>query len=420
MRYSMINEAAARKLDSEDVLAHVRERFVIPDGTIYLDGNSLGLLTHAAQERVQQTVTQEWGQDLITSWNAHQWIDLPLRVGDRIGQLIGAATGQVVCCDSISVNLTKALVAALSVQTARGQRRHKVISTVDNFPTDLYMVQGLQDLLGKGNCELQLVEEKELNSTLTDDVSILMVTEVNFRTGRRLPIAELTRLAHENNILVIVDLAHSAGAMPVCLDEWQVDFAVGCTYKYLNGGPGAPAFVYAAERHHATMQQPLRGWMGHAKPFEFSNDYQPAAGIRQFLAGTPPVTAMVAVEGALTAFDHVDLKDVRDKSLRLARLFHDLLHDAGLTQMLQCIAPEQEAQRGSQLAYAFEHAYGLCQALIERGVIADFRAPNYIRFGFTPLYTSYHEIWLAVQIIRDVIATEDHLDPRWQQRNAVT
>ncbi|WP_211618697.1 kynureninase [Pseudidiomarina aestuarii] len=416
----MINEAAARKLDSEDVLAHVRERFVIPDGTIYLDGNSLGLLTHAAQERVQQTVTQEWGQDLITSWNAHQWIDLPLRVGDRIGQLIGAATGQVVCCDSISVNLTKALVAALSVQTARGQRRHKVISTVDNFPTDLYMVQGLQDLLGKGNCELQLVEEKELNSTLTDDVSILMVTEVNFRTGRRLPIAELTRLAHENNILVIVDLAHSAGAMPVCLDEWQVDFAVGCTYKYLNGGPGAPAFVYAAERHHATMQQPLRGWMGHAKPFEFSNDYQPAAGIRQFLAGTPPVTAMVAVEGALTAFDHVDLKDVRDKSLRLARLFHDLLHDAGLTQMLQCIAPEQEAQRGSQLAYAFEHAYGLCQALIERGVIADFRAPNYIRFGFTPLYTSYHEIWLAVQIIRDVIATEDHLDPRWQQRNAVT
>ncbi|WP_417657735.1 kynureninase [Pseudidiomarina aestuarii] len=416
----MINEAAARKLDSEDILAHVRERFVIPEGTIYLDGNSLGLLTHAAQERVQQTVSQEWGQDLITSWNAHQWIDLPIRVGDRIGQLIGAAAGQVVCCDSISVNLTKALVAALSVQTARGQRRHKVISTVDNFPTDLYMVQGLQDLLGKGNCELQLVEEKELSSTLNDDVAILMVTEVNFRTGRRLPIAELTRLAHENNILVIVDLAHSAGAMPVCLDEWQVDFAVGCTYKYLNGGPGAPAFVYAAERHHATMQQPLRGWMGHAQPFEFSNNYQPAAGIRQFLAGTPPVTAMVAVEGALTAFDQVDLKDVRDKSLRLARLFHDLLHDAGLTQMLQCIAPEQEAQRGSQLAYAFDHAYGLCQALIERGVIADFRAPNYIRFGFTPLYTSYHEIWLAVQIIRDVIATEAHLDSRWQQRNAVT
>lgn len=416
----MISEAAARKLDSEDVLAHVRERFVIPEGTIYLDGNSLGLLTHAAQERVQQTVTQEWGQDLITSWNAHQWIDLPLRVGDRIGQLIGAAAGQVVCCDSISVNLTKALVAALSVQTARGQRRHKVVSTVDNFPTDLYMVQGLQDLLGKGNCELHLVEEKELSSTLNDDVAILMVTEVNFRTGRRLPIAELTRLAHENNILVIVDLAHSAGAMPVCLDEWQVDFAVGCTYKYLNGGPGAPAFVYAAHRHHTNMQQPLRGWMGHAKPFEFSNDYQPATGIRQFLAGTPPVTAMVAVEGALTAFDQVDLKDVRDKSLRLARLFHDLLHDAGLTQMLQCIAPEHEAQRGSQLAYAFDHAYGLCQALIERGVIADFRAPNYIRFGFTPLYTSYHEIWLAVQIIRDVIATEDHLDPRWQQRNTVT
>lgn len=416
----MINEAAARKLDSEDILAHVRERFVIPEGTIYLDGNSLGLLTHAAQERVQQTVTQEWGQDLITSWNAHQWIDLPLRVGDRIGQLIGAAAGQVVCCDSISVNLTKALVAAMSVQIARGQRRHKVVSTVDNFPTDLYMVQGLQDLLGKGNCELQLVEEKELSSTLNDDVAILMVTEVNFRTGRRLPIAELTRLAHENNILVIVDLAHSAGAMPVFLDEWQVDFAVGCTYKYLNGGPGAPAFVYAAERHHSTMQQPLRGWMGHAKPFDFSNDYQPAAGIRQFLAGTPPVTAMVAVEGALTAFDQVDLKDVRDKSLRLARLFHDLLHDAGLTQMLQSIAPEQEAQRGSQQAYAFDHAYGLCQALIERGVIADFRAPNYIRFGFTPLYTSYHEIWLAVQIIRDVIATEAHLDSRWQERNAVT
>lgn len=416
----MINEAAARKLDSEDILAHVRERFVIPEGTIYLDGNSLGLLTYAAQERVSKTVSEEWGQDLITSWNAHQWIDLPLRVGDRIGKLVGATAGQVACCDSISVNLTKALVAALSVQNARGERRHKVLSTVDNFPTDLYMVQGLQDLLGKGNCELKLVEEKSLSSELNDDVAVLLVTEVNFRTGRRLPIAELTRLAHDNNILVIVDLAHSAGAMPVCLDEWQVDFAVGCTYKYLNGGPGAPAFVYAAERHHANIKQPLRGWMGHAQPFAFTNDYEPAAGIRQFLAGTPPVIAMVAVEGALTAFDQVDLKDVRDKSLRLARLFHDLLHDAGLTQMLQCIAPEQEAQRGSQLAYAFDHAYGLCQALIERGVIADFRAPNYIRFGFTPLYTSYHEIWLAVQIIRDVIATEDHLDARWQQRNAVT
>ncbi|HET8817456.1 MAG TPA: aminotransferase class V-fold PLP-dependent enzyme, partial [Pseudidiomarina sp.] len=224
----MINEAAARKLDSEDVLAHVRERFIIPEGTIYLDGNSLGLLTHAAQERINQTVTHEWGRDLITSWNAHQWIDLPLRVGDCIGTLIGAAAGQVVCCDSISVNLTKTLVAALSVQTARGERRHKVLSTVDNFPTDLYMVQGLQDLLGKGNCELQLVEENSLSSELNDDVAVLLVTEVNFRTGRRLPIAELTRLAHENNILVIVDLAHSAGAMPVYLDEWQVDFAVGC------------------------------------------------------------------------------------------------------------------------------------------------------------------------------------------------
>lgn len=416
----MINESAARKLDEEDILAPIREKFVIPEDTIYLDGNSLGLLTHAARERVAKTVSEEWGQDLITSWNAHQWIDLPIRVGDRIGELIGAAPGQVVCCDSISVNLTKVLAAALSVQRARGERRNTVLSTADNFPTDLYMVQGLQDLLGKGNCTLQLTDEKSLSSALNDDVAVLLITEVNFRTGRRLPIAELTRLAHENNTVVIVDLAHSAGAMPVCLDEWQVDFAVGCTYKYLNGGPGAPAFVYAAERHHTTMSQPIRGWMGHAKPFEFDATYAPAPGIRQFLAGTPPVTAMVAVEGALSAFDGVDMKDVRAKSLRLARLFHDLLHDAGLTQMLQSIAPDQEAQRGSQLAYAFDSAYGLCQALIERGVIADFRAPNYIRFGFTPLYTSYHEIWLAAQIIRDVIATEAHLDPRWQQRNAVT
>lgn len=385
----MITKQNVLELDANDPIGFARDRFYIPAGKVYLDGNSLGLMSHATHARVAEVTDRQWGKHAITSWNRHDWIGLPQRVGEKIAKLIGAAAGQVICCDSISVNLVKALAASLSVVQAQQPHKHQVLSTHDNFPTDLYMVQGLQQLLGTKRCELVLADEDDLIDAITDTTAVLLVTEVNFRTGRRLDIEALIAKAHAAGALVIVDLAHSAGALPVDLDAWQADFAVGCTYKYLNGGPGAPAFIYAAQRHHGKLQQPLVGWMGHQSPFDFSADYNAATGIRQFLAGTPPVLSMSAVDAALDAFDDVSLGKLRFKSMQLGELFHDLLKQFKLTSELRLIGPTDPKQRGSQLSYQSDHAYGICQALIEREVIADFRSPNYLRFGFAPLYNSF-------------------------------
>lgn len=412
----IIRSEAIQKLDANDPLAFARELFYLPTNKVYLDGNSLGLMSHATRKRVAEVTQNQWGEDLITSWNKHGWIDLPQRVGDKIGRLIGAAPGQVICCDSISVNLFKVLAAALQLNSSRQQ----VLSTQDNFPTDLYMVEGLQQLLGIQRCELVLSDESELLNAINAQTAVVLVTEVNFRSGKRLDIAALTRVAHQHGALIIVDLAHSAGVMPVELDQWEVDFAVGCTYKYINGGPGAPAFVYASQHLQPEIKQPLCGWMGHASPFEFTASYQPAQGIKAFLAGTPSVIAMSAVDAALDAFNDLSLQQVRDKSMQLGTLFHDLVTQQDLTKIMQLISPAQAGSRGSQLSYQSEHAYGICQALIERGVIADFRAPNYLRFGFAPLYNSFKDIFQALQILSEVVNSEAHLDPRWQQRNAVT
>lgn len=405
-----------KRLDTSDPLASLRQQFHLPEGIVYLDGNSLGPMSHATQERVAEVTQTQWAEHLITSWNRHGWIDMPQRVGDKIGALTGAAAGQVICCDSISVNLFKVLAAALQLQPGRCQ----VLSTEDNFPTDLYMAEGLQQLLGSTRCELVLCEEGDLVSSIGEQTAVVMVTEVNFRTGRRLDIEALTAAAHQSGALIIVDLAHSAGVMPIALDDWGVDFAVGCTYKYMNGGPGAPAFLYAAERLHGKLQQPLCGWMGHASPFDFTTEYAPAPGIKAFLAGTPSVISMSAVDAALDAFDGASMESLRHKSMQLSTLFHDLLEQYELTSMLQIISPREAEQRGSQLSYHSEHAYGICQALIEQGVIADFRAPNYLRFGFAPLYNNFADIWQAVRVLRDVVDSESYLDARWQQRNPVT
>lgn len=410
----MITEAQVSELDRLDPLAGKRQEFALPADRIYLDGNSLGALPHAVATRVQQTLQGEWGTDLIESWTRHDWINLPLAVGARIAPLVGAQSGQVICSDSISVNLYKLLSVALALRPGR----EVVLSAADNFPTDLYMAQGLQSQ--RPGCRLLQVAEESIADALNDEVAVLMLSHVNFRSGRLLPMAELTAAAHEAGVLVIWDLAHSAGALPVELDTCRVDFAVGCGYKYFNGGPGAPAFVYVARRHQNLVAQPLSGWMGHRAPFEFDPTYQPAPGILQFLCGTPPVLSMAALDAAVTLFADVDMAVLRAKSVALGKLFVDLVRASPLAEQLHLYSPTDPQQRGSQLAWSHPDAYGLVQALIERGVVADFRGPDLLRVGFSPLYNSYHDVFLAVAALQAVVAAGEHRDARWLNRKQVT
>ena len=389
--------------------------FLKPEGVIYLDGNSLGMLPSAVLQRVNTVVQQQWGNDLINSWNQHDWINLPLTVGDKIGRLIGAAAGQVVCCDSISLNLFKLLAAALQLRPGR----ITVLSSQDNFPTDLYMVQGLQQLLGEHKCQLQLVAEEQLSTAITEQTAVVLVTEVNFRSGRRLDLAALTRQAHQHGALIIADLAHSAGAMAIELDQWQVDFAVGCTYKYLNAGPGAPGFAYVAQRHHNQFRQPLYGWMGHANAFAFDSEYHPAEGIRALLTGTPSIIALAAVDAALGEFAGRSLMDLHQQALDLADQFDQALQQHQIAAQFQRLTPLARHQRGCQLSYAHPHAYAICQALIAAGVIADFRAPNYLRFGFTPLYLTPLEVAQAAQRLAVIMEQQQYLDEVFQRRQGL-
>ena len=411
-----MNFQDVQELDRNDPLADKRLEFALPDNIIYLDGNSLGALPLAAQKRSQQVMEQQWGRDLVTSWNTHHWIDLPTQVGEKIATLLGAARGQVICCDSTSVNLFKLLCAALEMQ----QNRRVVVSQEDNFPADLYMAQGLSQISQGNYCELKLTEDTDLETLLDDTVAVLMLTHVNFRTGKLHDMRKLTELAHEKGILVIWDLAHSTGALPLALDEWGVDFAVGCGYKYLNGGPGAPAFIYAAKRHHPSIRQPLSGWMGHAAPFSFAQNYQAAPGVQQFLCGTPPILSMSVMDAALSVFEDVDMRVLRSKSIGLSELFLQLVESSEATHELKLISPRESSERGSQLAFAHPQAFSICQVLIERGVIADFRAPDVLRFGFAPMYLSYQDIWKAVYILAEIMANKTYLGDKYSQVQKVT
>ncbi|MDX1537860.1 kynureninase [Arsukibacterium sp.] len=409
-----------QQLDSQDPLAAKRDAFVLPENTVYLDGNSLGAMPKLAAERAQQVLLQQWSQDLIKSWNSHSWIDLPAIAGEKISQLVGAASGQLICCDSTSVNLFKVLSSAMLMQPGR----NVVLSQAGNFPTDLYMVEGLASLLGEQDCQLKLIAENAsdelLEQSLTEQVAVLLLTQVDFRSGRLLDMQRLTELAHAKGILVIWDLAHSAGALPIELDACNVDFAVGCGYKYLNGGPGAPAFVYVAARHHSAVHQPLSGWMGHSAPFSFDKSYQKAPGISQFLTGTPPILSMSVLDAALEVFNDVDMSQLRQKSLTLSHCFHQLLQQHDCLQQLQLLTPLKPAERGSQLAYRHPDAYALCQALIAHGVVADFRAPDILRLGFTPLYLRYVDIWQAVTTLARLVASGEYLKPQYAIKNKVT
>lgn len=402
--------ADIHELDRTDPLARYRERFSLPAGVIYLDGNSLGALPRAVKARMDEVIATQWGEGLIGSWNTHDWIDLPGRVGDRIGRLIGAAPGTVTVADSTSVNLFKALGAALRLRPGR----RVILTEKGNFPTNGYVATGLAELMGQGH-EVRFVAADELASALSPDVAVLLATEVNYQTGARLEMAALTAAAHAAGALTIWDLCHSAGAFPVDLGAADADFAVGCGYKYLNGGPGAPGFVYAAVRHHADLRQPLTGWLGHAAPFSFAEDYRPAEGIARMRVGTPPILSMQALDAALDAFEGVDLPAVKAKADRLFSIFTAAVADLGLG----LATPVDPERRGTQVSLRHPEAYAVMQALIGRGVIGDFREPDIMRFGLTPLYLRYEDVWAAAGILRETIASAAWDRPKFKRRAKV-
>ena len=426
-----------RQLDANDPLRPLRAHFSIPPDTIYLDGNSLGVLPVAAAARAAQVVQQEWGQGLIRSWNAAGWFDLPQRLGARIASLIGAGADEVVAADSTSVNLFKVLAAAIRIAQHADPARRVIVSERSNFPTDLYIAEALCQSHG---CSLQLVEADGVPQALGPQVAVLMLTHVNYRSGAMHDMAAITAAAHAAGALVVWDLAHSAGAVPVDLRGADADFAVGCGYKYLNGGPGAPAFLWVHSRHSARtdlpFMQPLSGWWGHAAPFAFDSSYRSAPGISQFLCGTQPIVSLSLLECGLDVFAAAEplggINALREKSLALTDLFISLVEERCKGFGLGLATPGEHAQRGSQVSLTLQSeaansaAYAVVQALIARGVIGDFRAgdgkaePDILRFGFTPLYIGFEDVWLAVEQLRDVLHTGAWRAPQFMQKNAVT
>ena len=390
--------------DQDDPLAPLRAHFDLPPGVIYLDGNSLGARPKAALARAQDVIAREWGRDLIQSWNTAGWFDLPKRLGDRLAPLIGARGGEVVVNDTTSLNLFKALAAALQMQS--GQPGRKVIVTErGNFPTDIYMAEGLTRWLDRGY-QLRLVDSPaELAAAVGPDCAVLMLTHVNYRTGYQHDMAAVSALARERGALALWDLAHSAGAVPLALHADGADLAVGCTYKYLNGGPGAPAFIWVPERHQAAFSQPLSGWWGHARPFAMSPAFAPADGIARALCGTQPIVSLALVDCGLEIFEMTGMQALRAKSLALTDLFIALVEARCGGHPLGLATPRAHAQRGSQVSFTHPHGYAVMQALIARGVIGDYREPEIMRFGFTPLYTGFTEVWDAVGILKEILDT---------------
>jgi kynureninase len=390
-----------------------RGAFHLPDGVIYLDGNSLGPLPRSAPERVARTVGAEWGEMLITGWNAAGWMAQPDRLGDRVGRLIGAPPGSVTLGDTLSIKVYQALAAALRLRP----ERKVILSDSGNFPTDLYMAEGLIDALDQGH-RLTLADPEAVMAALDETVAVLMLTHVDYRTGRMHDMAALTRRAHEVGAVVIWDLAHSAGAVEVDLAGCGAEFAVGCTYKYLNAGPGAPAFIHVRPDLAEEIRPALAGWLGHAAPFAFETGYRPGAGVARMRVGTPPVLQMAALDAALDIWDGVDMAALRARSVALSERFIAKV-EAGCPQ-LALASPRDPAQRGSQVSFRFEHGYAAMQALIAQGVIGDFRAPDIMRFGITPLYIGEAEIDAAAERLAEILATRAWDRPEFHARQAVT
>ena len=410
----MITRTDALRLDAADPLGPFRDRFDLPDGLVYLDGNSLGALPKGVAQRVAAAVSREWGEGLVRSWNDAGWIDLPRRVGDKIARLIGAGPGEVVCTDSTSVNVFKVLATALSLRPGRST----ILSEEGNFPTDLYMAEGLARLLDSGH-RLLLVPKGDVLSALDADTAVLLLTHVDYRTGERHELADVTRAAHEAGALLACDLAHTAGAMPVDLAAAGADFAVGCGYKYLCGGPGAPAFLYVAPPHQEAFVQPLSGWLGHAQPFAFEAGYRPAPGISRFLCGTPPILSMTALDAALDVILEADLALVREKSEMLTSFFVEAVEQL-CGDAVSLVSPREPSRRGSQVSFCHSDAYAVMRALVARGVVGDFRAPDVLRFGFAPLYVRFTDAWDAAGALAEVLSSHAHERPEFRRRAAVT
>ena len=394
----------------------LRARFHLPDGKVYLDGNSLGVLPRHTETRLQEVISTEWADELVSGWNTKQWIDLPLRVGDQIAPIIGASPGTVVCCDSLSINLFKALIACLEVNEGRS-----LITLEDGqFPTDSYIADGLSQLLGTDRCRTQAVDIAALTPDILSDSAVLLLSHVDYKSGALRDMSAITQMAQSVGCLVIWDLAHSAGVIDMDLEASQVDFAVGCTYKFLNGGPGAPGFLYVAERHQKA-QNPLPGWMGHARLFDFEAKYEAAPGIKRFLTGTQSVLALSAVSASLSVFEGLTMQDIRTRSLALTGHFITRWEQSSVLQShAALVTPVDDAQRGSQVSLALDHAFPVSQALIADGVIVDFREPNIIRFGFSPLYNTFSDSEQAIQSLEAVLASERYRLPQFQIRSTVT
>lgn len=406
--------------DRQDPLAPLKARFDLPPGVLYMDGNSLGVMPRAAAARAAEVITQEWGTGLIRSWNTAGWFELPSRLGDKLAGLLGAKEGELVITDTTSLNIFKALAASLRIQQKRQPERRVILSERDNFPTDLYMIQGMIDLLQQGY-EMRLIDDElPLERALDEDVAVVLLSHVNYRTGQMHDMAAVTRQAHERGALVIWDLAHAAGAVPVDLNGADADYAVGCTYKYLNGGPGSPAFIWVAPRHIPDFWQPLSGWWGHQRPFDMTVAYEPAGGIRRYLCGTQPIVSLAMVECGLDVAREADMAEVRRKSLALGDLFIALVEERCAGHPLTLVTPRDHAQRGSHVSLRHPNGYEVMQALIARGLIGDYREPEVLRFGLTPLYFGYADVWDAVEILKDVLDSKAWDKPEFKQRSAVT
>lgn len=401
--------ADARALDAADPLAPIRARFALPDNLLYLDGNSLGCLPRATAAVVADTVTRQWGDRLIRSWN-EGWIDAPARLGAKLAPLLGARAHEVIVGDSTSTNLFKLLVAALRHDPAR----RVIVSEAGNFPTDLHIAEGAVACVP--GARLHVVPRDQVQSALGDDTALLLLTHVHYKTADRWNMAALTRAAHAAGALALWDLSHSAGAVPLALTDSDADLAVGCGYKYLNGGPGSPAFLYVADHLQDRLASPLSGWMGHAAPFAFEDAYRPAPGMTRWLSGTPPVLGMAALEVGLDLWAEVGI----DAAWLKAQALWTILADAGAATGLENVTPADPDARGSHLSFRHPHAHAIIQCLIARGVIGDFRDPDIARFGLTPLYLSHEDVWRAGELLRDVMASGAWRDPAFATRAAVT
>ena len=409
----MISREQAAALDAADPLRDCRDRFFLPEGIIYLDGNSLGPLPRATIERNREVIEKQWGDSLIRSWNEHGWIDAPQRVGAKVAALIGAQPHEVIVADSTSVNLFKLLVAASELSD-----RPALLSESGNFHTDLHIASGVADLLPR--LRLEIAPRDQVEARIGEETNLLLLTHVHYKTAERFDMAALTARAREAGVRTVWDLSHSVGAVPLALNADGVELAVGCGYKYLNGGPGAPAFLYVAEALQERLVSPLRGWMGHARPFAFTDDYLPAPGLTRFLAGTPPILSLAALESGVESFAGVSMDALWAKSVAVFDLFLALVEERCAGHGLECISPRESALRGSHISFRHPHAFEISQALIAEGVIGDFRAPDVARFGLTPLYVGYQDVWEAVDRLVRILDNQSWREPRFGIRSKVT